>query len=175
MQVALSIKTGKLSSSLLLRKLSNYSRKNRLYRAFQELGYVIRTNYLLEYVSNVELRETITATTNKVEQYNQLCDWASFGAMELVASNDEDEMEKAVKYNDIITNSVILQNIIDMSDIIHQLTQEGAQIREDDIATLSPYITEHIKRFGDYTIDMQITPANIQNASKTLGFVHWRR
>ncbi len=34
-------------------------------------------------------------------------------------------MEKAVKYNDIITNSVILQNIIDMSDIIHQLTQEG--------------------------------------------------
>ena len=47
--------------------------------------------------NNVELRETITATTNKVEQYNQLCDWASFGAIELVASNNEDEMEKAVK------------------------------------------------------------------------------
>jgi len=74
MQVALSIKAGKMSSSLLLRKLNNYSRKNRLYRAFQELGYVIRTQFLLEYISNVELRETITATTNKVEQYNQLCD-----------------------------------------------------------------------------------------------------
>jgi TnpA family transposase len=174
MQVALSIKAGKMSSSLLLRKLSNYSRKNRLYRAFQELGYVIRTQFLLEYISNVELRETITATTNKVEQYNQLSDWASFGSMELVASNDEDEMEKAVKYNDIITNSVILQNIIDMSDVIHQLTQEGAQIREEDIAGLSPYITEHIKRFGDYTIDMRRVPAKIQGASKTLGFVWWR-
>jgi hypothetical protein len=61
-----------------------------------------------------------------VEQYNQLCEWALFGAIELVAGNNEDEMEKAVKYNYIITNSVILQNIIDMSDIIHQLTQEGA-------------------------------------------------
>jgi len=174
MQVALSIRTGKMSSSLLLRKLNNYSRKNRLYRAFQELGYVIRTQFLLEYISNVELRETITATTNKVEQYNQLCDWASFGSIELVASNDENEMEKAVKYNDIITNSVILQNIIDMSDIIHQLTQEGAEIREDDIAFLSPYLTEHIKRFGDYLIDMGRMPAKIIGASKTLGFVRWR-
>jgi TnpA family transposase len=175
MQVALSIRAGKMSSSLLLRKLNNYSRKNRLYRAFQELGYVIRTQFLLEYISNVELRETITATTNKVEQYNQLCDWASFGSIELVASNDENEMEKAVKYNDIITNSVILQNIIDMSDIIHQLTQEGADIREDDIAFLSPYLTEHIKRFGDYLIDMRRMPAKIVGASKTLGFVRWRQ
>lgn len=59
------------------------------------MGYVIRTQFLLAYISNVELRETITATTNKVEQYNQLCDLASFGALELVASNDEDEMEKS--------------------------------------------------------------------------------
>jgi TnpA family transposase len=174
MQVALSIKAGKLSSSLLLRKLSNYSRKNRLYRAFQELGYVIRTQFLLEYISNVELRETITATTNKVEQYNQLCDWVSFGSRELVASNDENEMEKAVKYTDIMTNSLILQNIIDMSDTIHQLTQEGAEIRDDDISCLSPYLTEHYKRFGDYLIDMRRTPANITGASKTLGFVRWR-
>lgn len=135
---------------------------------------MIRTQFLLEYISNVELRETITATTNKVEQYNQLCDWASFGSLELVASNDEDEMEKAVKYNDIITNSVILQNIIDMSDVIHQLTQEGVQIREEDIAGLSPYITEHIKRFGDYTIDIHHVPAQILGASKALGFVWWR-
>lgn len=91
------------------------------------------------------------------------------------ATVPENEMEKAVKYNDIITNSVILQNIIDMSDIIHQLTQEGAEIREDDIAFLSPYLTEHIKRFGDYLIDMQRIPSKIIGASKTLGFVRWRQ
>jgi len=61
-----------------------------------------------------------------------------------------------------------------MSDIIYQLTQEGAQIREEDIACLSPYITEHIKRFGDYTIDMRRVPSKILGASKSLGFVWWR-
>ena len=175
MRVALSIRAGKLSSSMLLRKLGTYSRKNRLFRAFQALGHVIRTQYLLEYISNMELRQTITATTNKVEQYNQLCDWTSFGSTELVASNDDTEMEKAVKYTDIINNCIMLQNVIDMSDIIHQLTQEGAQIREEDIAFLSPYITKHIKRYGDYLIDMKRVPAFIANASKTLGFVQWLR
>ena len=83
------------------------------------------------------------------------------------------KMEKAVKYNDIVTNSVILQNIVDMSDIIYQLTQEGAQIREDDLAGLSPYLTEHIKRFGDYHIDMRQTPTSVTKASQSLGFVRW--
>ena len=72
MQVVLSIKHGKISSALLLRKLGTYSRKNRLYLAFQELGRVIRTLFLLEYLSNLKLREIITATTNKVEAYNAL-------------------------------------------------------------------------------------------------------
>jgi TnpA family transposase len=174
MQAALSIRAGKLSSSMLLRKLGTYSRKNRLYRAFQALGHVVRTQFLLEYISDMELRQTITATTNKVEQYNQLCDWTSFGSTELVASNDDTEMEKAVKYTDIINNCIMLQNVIDMSDIIHQLTQEGAQIREEDIASLSPYITKHIKRYGDYLIDMKRVPVFIANASRVLGFVQWR-
>lgn len=174
MQVVLSIRAGKLSSSTLLRKLGTYSRKNRLFRAFQALGHVIRTQYLLEYISNMELRQTITATTNKVEQYNQLCDWTSFGSTELVASNDDTEMEKAVKYTDLINNCIMLQNVIDMSEIIHQLTQEGTQIHEEDIAFLSPYITKHIKRYGDYLIDMKRVPASISNASRVLGLVQWR-
>ena len=175
MQVILSIKAGKLSSSLLLRKLNNYSRKNKMYRAFQELGYVVRTLFLLEYISKIELRETITAETNKVEQYNQLCQWVSFGASELVASNDEEEMEKAIKYCDILTNSIILQNIVDMSDIIHQLAQEGHNIREDDIAFLSPYMTEHIKRFGDYFIDIQQVPKKINEEARSLTSVRWMK
>ena len=87
-------------------------------------------------------------------------------------------MEKAVKYCDIITNSIILQNIVDMSDIIHQLTEEGHDIREDDIAFLSPYMTEHIKRFGDYFIDIgqrsnQITEGAKRLDSYTGAFTHW--
>ena len=60
LQVVLSIQTGKVSSAVLLRKLGNYSRKNRLYQAFQELGRVIRTVFLLQYISDMKLRQQIT-------------------------------------------------------------------------------------------------------------------
>ena len=93
----------------------------------------------------------------------------------MVASNDEEEMEKAIKYCDILTNSIILQNIVDMSDIIHQLAQEGHNIREDDIAFLSPYMTEHIKRFGDYFIDIQQVPKKINEEARSLTSVRWMK
>ena len=51
MRVVLSIKAGKLMPSTILRKLGSYSRKNRLYQAFRELGQVVRTVLLLQYTA----------------------------------------------------------------------------------------------------------------------------
>lgn len=164
MQVVLSIREGKISSSLLLRKLGNYSRKNRLYQAFQELGRVIRTLFLLEYISDVELRETITAQTNKVEAYNRLSSWCSFGSDILVASNDDIEMEKAIKHNDILTNSVILQNVADITEISTQLIEEGHKIRKEDMAYQSPYGTGHLKRFGEIILDLENIPKSVEKS-----------
>jgi TnpA family transposase len=52
MRVILSIKAGTVLPSTLLRKLGTYSKKNRLYLAFQELGRVVRTVFLLQYISD---------------------------------------------------------------------------------------------------------------------------
>jgi TnpA family transposase len=43
LRVAISISQGKIRSSTILRKLGTYSRKNKLYFAFRELGRVVRT------------------------------------------------------------------------------------------------------------------------------------
>lgn len=153
-QVAISIHKGKISSSTLLRKLTNNSKKNKLFKAFRELGNVIRTIFLLEYISDAQLRDSITETTNKVESFNAISDWCIFGSRYIVASNDPKEMEKAIKYNSIIVNCIVIQNLIDISQIIYQLQQEGWEISKDDVKRLSPYLTEHIKRFGDYIVQM---------------------
>lgn len=161
MQVIISVKLGKVSSTFILSKLNSYNNQNRLYKAFQELGKVIRTLFLLDYVSNKELRQTITATTNKVESYHKLEDWIRFCSKYLVASNDPDEMEKAIKHNDLIANCIMLQNVIDMTDVCHALIQEGHTITEQDLSHMSPYMTEHLKRFGEYVLDLNLRPANL--------------
>ncbi|WP_434548054.1 Tn3 family transposase [Pseudomonas aeruginosa] len=70
MQVALSMQAGKISSPMLLRNLAAYSRRNKLYHAAQALGSVIRTIFLLNWIGSRELRQEVTANTNKIESYN---------------------------------------------------------------------------------------------------------
>lgn len=43
LRVVMSIKAGRIHPSTILNKLSTYSRKNKLYQAFRELGCAIRT------------------------------------------------------------------------------------------------------------------------------------
>ncbi len=46
---------------------------------------------------------------------------------------------------------------------------EGHKIEEDTIAALSPYITQHINRFGRYNLDLNRNPPNIDyNLSLTM-------
>ena len=161
MQVVLSIKHGRVSSSFILSKLNSYNYQNKLYKAFLELGKVLRTKFLLEYISDMDLRQVITATTNKVESYNSLSDWVRFASKYLVATNDPDEMEKSIKYNNLITNAIILQNIIDMTNICHELKKEGHTITKENLAGMSPYITNSTKRFGEYILDLNRKPANL--------------
>jgi len=163
MRVVLSIKAGKVLPSTLLRKLGNNSRKNRLYRAFRELGHVVRTVFLLKYISDIELREQIGATTNKVEAYNGFSKWSFFGGEGVIAENDPEEQEKRIKYKDLVANIIIFQNVVDMTRVIRELQGEGYEIGRDELTALSPYLTRHIKRFGDYYFDLGNVPQPLES------------
>lgn len=158
LRVVLSIQAGKISSATLLRKLGNYSRKNRLYQAFRELGRVVRTLFLLRYISDLPLRQQITASTNKAEAYNGFSKWLFFGGEGVIAENDPEEQEKAIKYNDLVANAVVLSNVVDMTQCLEELVREGYPVHREDVAALSLYLTYHIKRFGDYIVDWDRTP-----------------
>ena len=71
-------------------------------------------------------------------------------------------MEKAIKYNLLVCNCVILQNIIDLTETVHTLQKTNIKITKEDISRLSPYLTSHIKRFGDYVFDLEVKPKNVE-------------
>jgi TnpA family transposase len=153
MQVAPSIQAGTISSPLLLRRLGSESRRNRLYLAARELGNVVRTVFLLEWIGSREMRQEVTATTNKVESYNGFAKWLSFGG-DVIAENEPEEQQKRLRYNDLVASAVILQNTVDMMQALREMVSEGGSIRPDDLEFLSPYPTHNLKRFGDYKLRM---------------------
>lgn len=162
LQVVLSIQAGKVLPSMLLQRLNSYSRKNKLYLAFRELGRAVRTIFLLEYISDASLRQYIQAATTKIESYNSFLDWITFGGDGALKPRDPVEQEKRIKYTNLVANAVMLHNVADMTDVLHQLTEEGYTITKSMLAGLSPYLTRHIKRFGDYVLDMDSVPEPLQ-------------
>src|SRR5215469_2455830 len=163
LRVVLSIKASKVIPSMLLRKLTSYSRKNRLYQAFRELGCVIRTIFLLQYISDAKLREIIHQTTNKVEQFNAFSKWLSFGNDGKIKALTAEESEKHIKYIDLLANAVILDNTFQLSKVLKGLIEEGWSITRDELAMLSPYMTHHVKRFGNYVMDLETLPEPVED------------
>lgn len=171
MRVVLSIKEGKISSAMLLRRLSTYSRRNNHYKAFREIGRVIRTVAMLRFLSDPTLRRRTTAATNKVESYNRFSSWCRFGNHGVIADNDPAEQEKSVKFGSLLANLVVFHTALDMTDAIRELIASGWQVTAEDLAQLSPYVTEHIRRFGAYATDeLHIPPAAFDPALTEIDF-----
>ena len=59
---------------------------------------------------------------------------------------------------DVVTNAIMLHNVMDMTDIIENLVVEGYPVTQKHIACLSPYAREHIRRFGQYALEMEEAP-----------------
>ena len=45
-----------------------------------------------------------------------------------------------------------------MTRILRQLQAEGYPVTRDILARISPYLTEHIRRFGEYVLDLSQVP-----------------
>jgi TnpA family transposase len=161
MQVVLSIQAGKVLPSMLLRKLGSRNRKNRLYLAFRELGRVVRTMFLLRFVSEAELRQSIRAETTKIESYNDFLDWIGFGGP-VIKSGDPVEQLKQVKYMELVANAVMLQNVVDLTDVLAVMAAEGLPVTQELVARTAPTIRDHLRRFGKYDIDMEALPPPLQ-------------
>jgi len=76
----------------------------------------------------------------------------------VLRTGDPVEQEKRIKYRDLVANAIMLHNVVDMTNALSALQQEGVCVPPEAVRRLSPYLTEHIKRFGQYVLDMETQP-----------------
>jgi TnpA family transposase len=78
-QLYASLKTGHVTASVALKRLVGFSAKNRFYRANRDLGRIFKTEFILQYLSEPELRRRIRRGLLKVEQLHALARDAFYG------------------------------------------------------------------------------------------------
>ena len=59
-----------------------------------------------------------------------------------------------MKFNEVLANCVIYQNACDITAAANALAADGHPVDPDDLATIAPYITHTIRRFGDWVLDL---------------------
>lgn len=76
--------------------------------------------------------------------------WVGFGNGGVIADNDPVEQERTAKFSALLSNAVI-SNARDIAETVRQLQAEGMDIAPEDLAQVSPYLTEHIRRPTEYS------------------------
>lgn len=114
---------------------------------------MIRTITLLRYLPEPALRDQITMVTNRTENFHKFAAHLTIGG-QLISHNDPDYQERVVKFNELMSNCAIYSTALDITDAANALAAEGHPVDLDDLATISPYITRTIRRFGDWIVDL---------------------
>jgi TnpA family transposase len=154
MLIAMSIRAGKMTASTVLRRFGTRNRKNKVYFAFRELGRVIRTIFLMEYIADQDMRKMINAATCKSEEFNEFARWIFFANGGKIAANCRIEQTKIVKYNHLLANIAALHNVNSMTKIFNDLREEGYPLTDELIAGSSPYHTENYGRLGSFNLNL---------------------
>jgi TnpA family transposase len=155
LRVAGSLKRGWVTASLLIGKLQSYPRKNRLTRALQEYGRLVKTVFILRYLESADYRRRILGQLNKGEALHGLREFLLFANKGTLRKKQEEELQNQAGCLNLVTNAVVTWNTVYMAAVIEQLRVEGKTVDEEDIARLSPARYEHLNPYGKYRFEAQ--------------------
>jgi TnpA family transposase len=159
LRLACSIKLGICASSQILKRLNSYSKKNKLYLALRELGRIIKTNMILTYIDDSQLRQMIQKQLNIVEHSNRFSKAVRFGnggEMLKVEKEDQDIAESCKRLQE---NSIILHNYLYLTRLIQN---EPDKVKRQEMLEIisrgSPICWSHINFYGEYNFSEQNNP-----------------
>jgi len=102
-------------ASQLFKRLSSYAKDHPLYRALKEFGRIIKSQFILTYYDDVELRQRIEKQLNKVELANQFSKAVFFANNQEFQVGTKEEQEIATACKVLIQNAIVLWNYLYLS------------------------------------------------------------
>lgn len=114
------IKLKEATASQLFRRLNSYAKHHPLYQALKEFGKILKSDFLLRFIDDVELRQAIEKQLNKGENANQFSKAISFGNHHDFLYGEKVEQELAEGCRRLIKNAIICWNYLYLSQKIGQ-------------------------------------------------------
>ena len=159
LRLVATIKLGYTQASTLLKRLNSYSRQHPLYKALKDLGRLYKTDYILRYVADPDLRATVEGMLTQVEHGNKFSSAVTLGNNQAFGWQTQREREIAVGCRLVIMNAINLYNLLYLSEKLRQCPGESE--REELLKTIlksSTHTWHHINLGGEYDFSDPTVP-----------------
>lgn len=151
LRLVTTIKLKESPASQLFRRLSSYSIQHPLYRALKEFGRIIKTLFLLRYIDDLELRQSIEKQLNKLESSNKFAKAVFYGNNQEFQQSLKDEQWIADGCKRLIENAIICWNYLYLSQkVIDTQTEQEKQNLLNAIKSGSVVAWQHVNLQGEY-------------------------
>nr|WP_305910342.1 transposase [Methylomarinum sp. Ch1-1]MDP4523090.1 transposase [Methylomarinum sp. Ch1-1] len=166
LRILASLTTKKTTQSQIVSKLSSYKKLNPTLKALIAFDEIIKTDYLLDYIDNKEVREVVQGSLNRGESYHQLsATIAKVSGGRMLNGKTEIELDINAESIRLIANAVIFYNATILSALYqHYQTSDPSKAKE--ILRFSPVAWQHINFIGKYEFYNQGSLLNIQEVIK---------
>ncbi|GAB3343704.1 Tn3 family transposase [Marivirga atlantica] len=148
-----SIKTKKVSASVLLKRLNSYSKNHPLYQALKELGRIHKTIFLLKYFDDSEYRQRIEKQLNKGELWHKFAKDVWFGNNQEFNVGEREAQELALSCRNLIQNSILLWNYLSLTKKLSQLPAEESLKIIENMSATNLISWKHINIHGEYNFE----------------------
>lgn len=159
LRLAGSVKRGWIVPSVLLTRMHADPRPDRLAKALHEYGRLARTNFVLEWAGDPDLRARGLGQLNKGESANALHRHVGFGNRGRVYARDPEQLQRHMDCRRLISNAIVYWNTRYIAHALETLDRQGHPLPDDDIRHIHPVHYEHINPYGHYRFDTRRGPA----------------
>ncbi|MDZ4150857.1 MAG: Tn3 family transposase [Methylicorpusculum sp.] len=168
LRILASLAIKRTTQSQIVSKLSSYKKLNPTLKALIAFDEIIKTDYLLDYIDNKEVREVVQGSLNRGESYHQLsATIAKVSGGRMLNGKTEIELDINAESIRLVANAVIFYNATILS-ALHQHYQTSDPSKAKEILRFSPVAWQHINFIGKYEFYNRGSLVSIQEVIKNL-------
>ena len=149
-RIVISLKNQVAPAHLILKKLAARSHSDRVAKAITELGKLIKTIYILHYISKSELRRKVQLQLNRGESRHYLARHIFFANQGELKTSDYEEIMNMASCLSLLSNAVLLWNTPRIFSIVEDLRKTGIPVEDADLKRISPLMFKHLIVHGIY-------------------------
>ena len=151
-----SLASGHTTASIALKRLASYSAKNRFYRANRDLGRIFKTEFILSYMSDPNLRARVRQGLLKVEQLHALARDVYYGRRGRINARELHEQMNSCSCLTLILACIIYWQAKEISRVVQSCDLDEDGVDSSLIEHMSPIDWDNVILYGEYIVDRNL-------------------